>query len=64
MIQDVSGSEVRVRVNKDTNMDCAGGSGQASMSNGRHADEQGEISPTSHMKERMEDLPILFDTSV
>jgi hypothetical protein len=55
VIQDVSGSEVRVRVNKDTDVDCAGGSGQGtSMSTGRHADEQGEIPPTSHMKERMD----------
>ncbi len=54
MIKDASGSEVRLRVNKDTNMDCATGSGQGtSMSTGRHADEQGEISPTSHMQERM-----------
>ena len=55
VIQDISGNEVRVRVNKDTDMDCAGGSGQGtSMSTGRHADEQGEIPPTSHMKERMD----------
>lgn len=55
VIQDVSGSEVRVRVNKDTDVDCAGGSGQGtSMSTGRHADEQGEIPPTSHMRERMD----------
>jgi len=55
VIQDVSGSEVRVRVNKDTNVECATGSGQAaSMSTGRHADDQGEIPPTSHMQERMD----------
>lgn len=54
VIKDAAGSEVRVRVNKDTNMDCATEAGQAaSMSTGRHADDQGEIPPTSHMQERM-----------
>lgn len=55
VIQDISGSEVRVRVNKDTNVECATGSGQGtSMSTGRHGDEQGEIPPTPHMQERMD----------
>ena len=54
IIRDSSGSEVRVRVNKDTNMDCASGTGQAStMSTGREADDQREIPPTSHMQESM-----------
>ena len=55
VIKDATGSEVRVRVNKDTNVDCATGSGQGtSMSTGRHADDQREIPPTSHMQERMD----------
>ncbi|HKN87052.1 MAG TPA: hypothetical protein VJV04_09350 [Nitrospiraceae bacterium] len=54
IIRDSSGTEVRVRVNKDTNMDCASGTGQASsMSTGRQADDQREIPPTSHMQESM-----------
>jgi hypothetical protein len=54
VVRDSSGSEVHLRVNKDTNMDCAAPSGQAaSMSTGRHADDQGEIPPTSHMQETM-----------
>jgi hypothetical protein len=54
LIKDSSGSEVRLRVNKDTNMDCAvlGGQG-VSMSTGRQADDQSEIPPTSHMQEQM-----------
>ena len=52
IIRDSSGTEVRVRVNKDTDMDCASGTGQAStMSTGRQADDQREIPPTSHMQE-------------
>jgi len=52
IIRDSSGSEVRVRVNKDTNMDCASTSGQgATMSTGRQADDQREIPPTAHMQE-------------
>jgi hypothetical protein len=54
LIRDASGSEVHLRVNKDTNMDCAAPSGQAaSMSTGRHSDDQAEIPPTSHMQETM-----------
>jgi len=54
VIRDSSGSEVRLRVNKDTNMDCAGSGAQtASMSTGRQADDQAEIPPTSHMQEQM-----------
>jgi len=54
VIKDKSGSEVKVRVNKDTNMDCAkaGGQGQ-SVSTGRQGNEQGEMAPTAHMQERM-----------
>ena len=53
LIRDSAGSEVLVRVNKDTNMDCAVGHGQqTSMMTGRQADEQREIPPTAHMKER------------
>lgn len=58
LIKDSSGSEVRLRVNKDTNMDCATAGGQsASMSTGRHADDQGEIPPTSHLQEQMSQQP-------
>jgi uncharacterized protein YdeI (BOF family) len=54
LIRDSSGSEVLLRVNKDTNMDCVAPSGQApSMSTGRHSDDQAEIPPTSHMQETM-----------
>jgi hypothetical protein len=54
LIKDSGGSEVHLRVNKDTNMDCAAAGGHgASMSTGRHIDEQGEIPPTSHMQEQM-----------
>lgn len=54
IIKDSSGSEVRVRVNKDTNMDCGTGSGQdTTLSTGRQADDQAEIPPTSHMQERI-----------
>jgi uncharacterized protein YdeI (BOF family) len=54
IIRDSSGSEVRVRVNKDTNMDCGSSSGQAAtMSTGRQADDQREIPPTAHMQESM-----------
>ena len=54
LIKDSSGSEVRLRINKDTNMDCASSGGQgATMSTGRQADDQGEIPPTPHMQERM-----------
>ena len=54
IIRDSSGSEVRVRVNKDTNMDCGSSAGQAAtMSTGREADDQREIPPTAHMQESM-----------
>ncbi len=54
LIRDFSGSEIHVRVNKDTNMDCATPGGQgATMSTGRHSDDQREIPPTSHMQEQM-----------
>jgi hypothetical protein len=54
LIKDASGSEVHLSVNKDTNMDCAVPGGQgASMSTGRQADDQGEMPPTSHMQEQM-----------
>lgn len=54
IIRDSSGTEVRVRINKDTDMNCASGTGQAStMSTGRQTDDQREIPPTSHMQESM-----------
>ena len=54
IVRDSSGSEVRVRVNKDTNMDCGSSTGQAAtMSTGRQADDQREIPPTAHMQESM-----------
>jgi hypothetical protein len=54
LIRDFTGSEIHLRVNKDTNMDCATPGGQgATMSTGRHSDDQGEIPPTSHMQEQM-----------
>jgi uncharacterized protein YdeI (BOF family) len=54
LIRDFSGSEIHLRVNKDTNMDCATPGGQgAAMSTGRHSDDQAEIPPTSHMQEQM-----------
>lgn len=54
IIRDSSGTEVRVRVNKDTDMDCASGTGhESTMSTGRQADDQREIPPTSHMQESM-----------
>jgi len=54
IVRDSSGSEVRVRVNKDTNMDCGSSAGQAAtMSTGRQADDQREIPPTAHMQESM-----------
>ena len=54
VIKDSTGSEVHLRVNRDTNMDCGTAGGQGtSMSTGRHADDQGEIPPTSHMQEQM-----------
>jgi len=53
-IRDQSGSEVRVRVDNNTNMDCAIGKGEgAAMSTGRGRDEQQEIPPTAHMEQQM-----------
>jgi hypothetical protein len=52
LIQDVSGSQALVRVNKDTDMACGTGSGQGgTVSTGRQTDEQREIAPTAHMGE-------------
>jgi hypothetical protein len=53
LIRDKSGSEVQVRVNKDTNMECARAGGRGhSVSSGRQADEQTEMAPTAHMQEQ------------
>lgn len=54
IIKDKSGSEVRLRVNKDTNMDCAKRADQGgTISTGRQGNEQQEIPPTSHMQDQM-----------
>ena len=51
IIKDAGGSAMRVRVNKDTSMDCGTGKDVA-MSTGRQADDQREIPPTAHMQEQ------------
>ncbi|WP_447976707.1 hypothetical protein [Candidatus Nitrospira bockiana] len=54
IIKDSTGGEVRLRLNKDTNIDCAMPTTQgATMSTGRQRDEQQEIPPTAHMQEQM-----------
>jgi len=56
LVKDSSGSEVRFRVNKDTNMICGAGmaEGGDTMSTGRVTrQEHQEIPPTVHMQEQM-----------
>jgi hypothetical protein len=53
IIKDSSGSNVRLRVNKDTSMECGPGTGQGvAMSTGQQSDDQREIPPTAHMGEK------------
>lgn len=49
IVRDATGDDVRVRVNKDTNVECRAPDQDVVMSTGRKIDESQEMAPTGHM---------------